>query len=107
MKLDLRSCPVDRLRLASLLDGVSYLVLLGAAMPLKYFAGMPMAVTIVGMAHGVLFIIFCMALALAMKSEKWPFQRGVFVFAAALIPFGPFLIDGRLKGWDENPEPAN
>src|SRR5438552_3773981 len=47
-----------RLRLVGYTEGVSFLVLLGIAMPLKYFAGMPLAVTIVGAIHGLLWILY-------------------------------------------------
>ncbi|MEL0005162.1 MAG: DUF3817 domain-containing protein, partial [Opitutales bacterium] len=51
------------LRLLGNIEGISYLLLLGIAMPMKYFFGFPMAVKIVGMAHGVLFIAYCLLLA--------------------------------------------
>jgi integral membrane protein len=50
---------LGRLRIVAFLEGVSYLVLLGIAMPLKYIAGIPQAVRVVGMAHGVLFVLVC------------------------------------------------
>ena len=50
------SSVIRQLRIIGLIEGVSFLVLLGIAMPLKYLAGMPRAVSAVGMAHGVLFI---------------------------------------------------
>ena len=53
-----------------------------------------------GMIHGLLFIAFCAALTLVMIRARWPMGRGAFVFAMALIPFGPFLIDGRLKRYE-------
>ena len=56
---------VRRFRWVSLIEGVSYLVLVAIAMPLKYAAGMPGAVRVVGMAHGVLFVAFVLALAAA------------------------------------------
>ena len=46
------------LRKAGIAEGISFLVLLGIAMPLKYLFDQPMAVTIVGWAHGVLFVVF-------------------------------------------------
>ena len=65
MRLDLKRSLLDQLRLASLLDGVSYIILLGIAMPLKYAADMPMVVRIVGSAHGFLWIALCLFLLLA------------------------------------------
>jgi integral membrane protein len=49
---------LKRFRLVATLEGISFLVLLFVAMPLKYFAGMPKAVSVVGMAHGLLFVAY-------------------------------------------------
>ena len=98
MPLDLRSHPIDRLRLASILDGVSYLILLGVAMPLKYLAGMPMAVRIVGMAHGILFLALCWCLLVALFDKRLSLKWCVIVFLCALVPFAPFFLDRKLKG---------
>lgn len=78
-------------------EGVSFLVLLFIAMPLKYFAYMPMAVTIVGGLHGALFVAF-MILAFLVKEEHkknigW-FARA---FLASIIPFGTFYMDREWK----------
>ena len=95
---------IGRLRAIGLTEGASYLVLLGVAMPLKYFAGIPMAVKIAGWAHGVLFVLFCAALAQVFFSARWSIGRAAGVFLAALLPFGTFVIDGRLKREDERRE---
>jgi integral membrane protein len=88
---------IGRLRVIGLLEGTSFLILLGIAMPLKYMFGLPFAVKLVGWAHGLLFVLFCVALAQAAVSARWSVLRAASVFVAALLPFGPFLIDGRLK----------
>ncbi len=93
--------PIGRLRAIGLIEGASYLVLLGVAMPLKYFAALPMAVKVAGWAHGALFILFCAALAQAFFTARWSIVRAGVVFVAALLPFGTFAIDGRLKREDE------
>ena len=93
-----------RVLLISLLSDMlvaSMLVLLGIAMPLKYVAGMPGAVKVVGWAHGVLFVVFCYALMVAAGHRRWPLRQTAIVFIAALIPFGPFVIDKRLKAEEE------
>lgn len=90
---------VSFLRQIALLEGASFLLLLGIAMPLKYLANMPMAVKVVGWAHGVLFVIFCYALLQVMMNTKWPFFRYVGVFISALLPFGPFVLDRRMLAW--------
>ena len=84
------------LRLLGNIEGISYLLLLGVAMPMKYFFGFPMAVKIVGMAHGVLFIAYCLLLALQMKANKWNLLFGIYLFMATLIPFGTFVTDRKL-----------
>jgi integral membrane protein len=99
--------PVGRLRAAGIIEGVSFLVLLGIAMPLKYFADLPEAVRIVGWVHGILFIGFFIALILARDAMQWSLGWTGLVLVAALLPFGPFVIDGRLRKEDETCRPLN
>lgn len=89
--------PIGRLRVVAFVEGCSYLALLGVAMPLKYCFGMPIAVKIVGLAHGLLFIAFCLALLQVMIAARWPLRRAIYVFASSLIPFGTFYVDGQLR----------
>jgi integral membrane protein len=84
-------------RLIAFAEGVSYLVLLGIAMPLKYLAGMPLAVRITGSIHGLLFILFCVQLYRVAIEHEWPPRRWLFAFAMSLIPFGTFVLDRRLR----------
>jgi integral membrane protein len=88
--------PIEFLRKTALVEGISYLVLLGIAMPLKYIWGQPQAVKVVGMLHGILFVIFCAALLYVMIVARWPLSRGALVFLASIIPFGPWLVDRRM-----------
>jgi integral membrane protein len=88
---------IGRLRFIGIFEGISFLLLLGIAMPLKYMWDMPMAVRIVGMAHGVFFILYCLALVQAWPISKWPFKRVAIIFIAAFFPFGPFLIERSLR----------
>ena len=97
MPLDFKNSPVDRLRIASGLDGLSYLILIGIAMPLKYLAGEPLAVRIVGMAHCVLFLALCACLLEVLLRKKLTFGWCVIVFLCALFPFAPFILDRKLK----------
>ena len=60
-----------------------------------------MAVKVVGWAHGVLFMAFCVVLYGAMNAHDWPVTKAAKYFIAALIPFGPFLVDKGLKEEDE------
>ena len=74
-------------------EGISYLLLVFIAMPLKYLAGMPMAVRVVGSIHGLLFVWFCVALLVAWRSSKWNIVTAGLIFLSSLIPFGPFVMD--------------
>jgi integral membrane protein len=90
---------IQALRRIILAEGVSFLILLFIAMPLKYAAGLPLPVKIAGWLHGLLFIALCALLLAVTLKERWPWSRAGLVFAAALLPFGPFLIDHRLKAY--------
>ncbi|MBK6689623.1 MAG: DUF3817 domain-containing protein [Deltaproteobacteria bacterium] len=91
---------IGRLRLIGLVEGVSYLVLLFIAMPLKYLAGYPLAVKVVGWAHGALFVAFCLALAQVFFQHRWPLLKGIKAFIASLVPLGTFFLDRSLKEED-------
>jgi integral membrane protein len=92
--------PIPVMRAAGLAEAVSFLALLGVAMPLKYFAGLPSAVKVVGWVHGMLFVGFCVALVWAAVAARWPLGRAALLFGAALLPFGPFAVDRRMKRYD-------
>jgi integral membrane protein len=83
-------------RIAALLEGWSYLILLFIAMPLKYAAGMPLAVRIVGSVHGFLFITFVIALYRVVVARNWPLRRALRGFLYSLVPFGAFVFDRSL-----------
>lgn len=92
--------PVSRLRRIALVEGVSFLVLLLIAMPLKYLAGLPIAVKIVGWVHGALFIVFAVILLGVKLNCRWTLGRSALVFMAALLPFGPFVLARRMAGYE-------
>ncbi len=87
------------LRVIGLMEGVSTLALFGVAMPLKYGADMPMAVSVVGSIHGGLFVLYALAILWVVRRFRWPLQRGFILVAAAIVPFGPFILDRRIPGW--------
>jgi integral membrane protein len=93
MKKFTLSTPLGRFLLVGLLEGISYLVLLCIAMPLKYMADMPEAVRIAGMVHGVLFILFVLLLIQVMIEHKWSIGKGFLAFLASIVPFGTFFLD--------------
>jgi integral membrane protein len=89
--------PIGQVRLVGMMEGVSFLLLLGVAMPLKYLAGIAIAVKIVGWFHGLLFMVLCVVLTRALIGGGIRLSQAALVFVAALLPFGPFLIDRRLR----------
>ena len=92
---------LGRLRVIGWWEGVSFLVLLGVAMPLKYLAGWPHAVRVVGMAHGVLFLMYLWAAIQAALERNWTWKRTALVLVASLIPAGPFIVDAKILGEEE------
>ena len=91
---------VKKFGLINTMEGYSYLILLFIAMPLKYVFAMPLAVKIVGMIHGILFIIFCILLVQAWIETKWKFKENVIFFIASLIPFGTFFTKKRIQSYE-------
>ncbi|HLL73467.1 MAG TPA: DUF3817 domain-containing protein [Pyrinomonadaceae bacterium] len=89
--------PIGRLRVIAFIEGVSYLLLLGVAMPLKYFAGMPAAVKTAGWIHGVLFMLYLFSVAEVTVRRRLSFAMSLGALAASLIPFGTFALDPRLR----------
>ena len=88
---------VGRFRAIAFIEGVSYLLLLAVAMPLKYIAGFPGAVLAVGWAHGVLFVLYLAALAEVSFKRRWRLVRILGAFVASLVPFGTFVLDAQLR----------
>lgn len=78
-------------------EGLSYVVLVFIAMPLKYWAGMPLAVKYTGWAHGLLFMLYMVLLIMAWTEYKWSFKKSAMIGVASLLPFAPFLVDKKLK----------
>jgi integral membrane protein len=78
-------------------EGVSYILLVFVAMPLKYWAGIPLAVKYTGWAHGVLFMLYVVLLIMAWLEYKWAFKKAALFGLASLVPFAPFWVDKKLK----------
>lgn len=91
---DLITGSTGRLRLLGMVEGVSMLLLVFVAMPLKYIAGQPEMVRLVGSIHGGLFILLVLY-ALYVGFEKgWSFRKVTFwVLLGSIFPFGPFIVD--------------
>lgn len=94
--INLFSTVLGRLRVVAFLEGISFLVLLGIAMPLKYMASNPEPVRVVGMLHGVLFIAYVLLLIQTKFEYNWKLGKTTLAFVASLLPFGTFYADKKL-----------
>jgi len=80
-------------RVISFLEGISYLLLLFVAVPIKYFGHDASYVKMLGMPHGLLFITYII-LAFLLKPElKWDNKTFYIILVASILPFGTFYID--------------
>lgn len=105
MFADMLKSPIGRLRIIALLEGLSFLLLLGIAMPLKYMAGQPGAVRIVGMAHGLLFVLYIFYVIRIQADVKWSMKQTLLALAASVVPFGTFYADAKLFRTVEEEQP--
>lgn len=87
-----------RFRFVAIAEGISYVVLVFIGMPLKYLAGQPGTVEVVGWMHGILFIAYLMVGLQAAADEEWSKRFMLGAFVASLIPGGTFYLDGYLRG---------
>ncbi len=87
---------IRQFRIIGTLEGLSFLLLLGVAMPLKYLAGIPEPVKMLGWAHGLLFILYLAYVAAAKWKLQWTFGQVFLAAAASVVPFGPFVVDRKL-----------
>ncbi len=88
---------IKSLRITGLAEGISFLVLLLVAMPLKYYFGLPQAVKMVGWAHGVLFMSYVALVFLSIRAMKWGAVGVLIALGASLVPTGTFWLDKSLK----------
>ena len=80
-------------RLAAFLEGVSYILLLFFAMPVKYLLNDPVFVKLLGMPHGILFIAYIIFSVLGKYKYSWGYKEFFIISAASLVPFGTFYVD--------------
>ena len=80
-------------RIISFLEGVSYLLLLFVAVPIKYFQGDVSYVKMLGMPHGVLFMLYLVLAVVLKKEMRWNMKTLGIVSLASIVPFGTFYVD--------------
>lgn len=84
------------LHILALLEGTSYLLLIGICMPLKYWLNIPEPTYSIGLAHGVLFVLYCSFVLFVAKKETWSMWKTFLALIASILPFGTFLADKQL-----------
>ena len=92
---------IKTLRWVGFLEGISFLLLLFIAMPMKYMFDNPILVKYVGMGHGVLFIAFLVVLFIVCEKQKWALKMFILGLIASILPFGPFVFDAKLKKMEQ------
>jgi integral membrane protein len=85
---------LGRLRVVSYLEGITLLLLLGVAVPLKHWGSDPSMVKLIGPVHGILFLLFIISTLSVGVEQQWKFKETTWkVLIACIIPFGTFYID--------------
>lgn len=88
---------LNTFRRVALLEGGSYVLLLGVAMPLKYWADLPVAVRIAGSLHGALFIAYGVCAGLLLLRRQWSLARAALAMLVSLIPLATFVFDRSIR----------
>ena len=86
----------QHLRLSALIEGISYLLLLFVAMPLKYMAGLPIYVTIIGGLHGALFVWYIISVMVGRDAYNFTLKQTAIALIGSLLPFGTFYADAKI-----------
>ena len=94
--MDLIKTQLGRLRLLAFVEGVSFLIILFITMPLKYALQMPAPNKFFGMAHGLLFVLYVLAVIQITIEQQWKTSKMLLALAASVIPFGTFWADRQL-----------
>lgn len=77
----------------SILEGTSFLVLLLIAMPLKYIWEAPQMVEVVGMLHGILFVLYILGALWLYKAMQWNLKTLLVICVSSVLPLGPFYVE--------------
>ncbi|KFE99853.1 membrane protein [Chryseobacterium formosense] len=88
---------INLYRKTAIIEGISYLILLFIAMPIKYIFDIPEPVKYFGWIHGVLFLFYMAVLIIAAVNYKWSIKRIVIYVMGSILPFVPFILDKNLK----------
>lgn len=87
---------INAFRLIAFLEGLSFLILLFIAMPLKYGFDYPDMVRVTGMAHGILFVAYLVGVTILAAQYGWSLKTIFWTMAASVLPFGTFIAERRI-----------
>jgi integral membrane protein len=93
---ELLKTQLGRLRILAFAEGVSFLLILFVSMPLKYLFNLPQANMVIGMMHGLLFMLYVLAVIQAKFTFDWSYKNTFLALIASIIPFGTFWADKKL-----------
>jgi integral membrane protein len=94
--MELVKSHLGRLRIVAFLEGISFLLLMFIAMPLKYIWGLTHATMDIGMAHGILFILYIFLVVPVQSEYKWSSSTTLWAMIASLLPFGTFIAEFKI-----------
>lgn len=94
--LQLFTTKLGRFRLIASLEGISFLVLIGIAVPLKYVWGQPWLVQNTGMIHGILFVLYLFNIIQNKIELGWATGKTVLAMLLSMVPFGTFYVVSRM-----------
>lgn len=100
----MKKIDIHQLRFISLIEGISFLLLLFIGMPLKYGMGIKSVNMALGMGHGLLTMVFCLVLGIVWLQKTLSTKWCVGVFIASLLPFGAFVAEKKLKEIQSTPK---
>ena len=87
---------IGRLRVIGILEGLSFLILVGICMPLKYKLDIPEPTKVVGMLHGILFVAYLFFVIVVKTDDKINAKQSVLLMLSSIIPFGTFYTDAKI-----------
>ena len=88
---------IKSFKIINLLEGISFVLLLFFAMPVKYYLHEPIAVTIFGWTHGLLFIAYCLSASSLAQKLRWPDKNLLKIVVAGMIPFAFLIVNRKIK----------
>lgn len=94
--MNLLQSNLGRLQIVAFLEGLSFILLIGIAMPLKYYFGYEHATQGIGMIHGLLFISYVVMVFPVRSDLNWSWSRTFIVFLAAVVPLGTFVAEYKI-----------